>query len=129
MIVPAPSAIGGGQSQSCVRPSVWRVSLSTHYVLTLCSSCVFLCVCMYAHVDRCQRAASGVFLLFLALVFETGSLFEPENPFIWFGCLAHELVESESLCSPNTRITDGCRWALIFTWVLRIGTQVPKLLN
>lgn len=34
---------------------------------------------MYAHVDRCQRAALGVFLLFLALVFETGSLFEPET--------------------------------------------------
>lgn len=64
MFVPAPSVIVGGQSylilcQAFRSESIIEYLLCTYAVLL----CVFLCACVYAHVDMYQRAALDIFLL------------------------------------------------------------------
>lgn len=113
MTICGPSGILGGLSQSCLRLSIWRVSLSTYYVPILCFLCVLVCICIHMWTGvRGQHWASS---LLLCLIFETGSQ-------VWLSWLARELQ------GPSVSASSVLDYSLILLFhmgagVLNLGPQ------
>jgi hypothetical protein len=122
MFVPASSAIVGGQSQFCLRPSVPRVLLSTYLVPMLCffvSSSVYVCMLTWTG----SRGQPGHLSSISWTCFWDRVSHWTWNSLICLCWLCRELRGSCCLCVLSSGVTVVCHQSqrLCGHWQLNLG--------